>query len=368
MGSWNVILPENITIRKVISEAKQVTLLHMRLKKDKTIIFKPDVLLISPRSLSYVRMVVWCSAVIAVSFCTHHPLSPMGTLTPRFVFSVIIHMQTAWLFLFDWWIICSWLRMMNFAHVSVLHFQASVALLPESALQQCPSKVQHQYSNNMSSLDVHCLAQLQTKPSPPSLNLHMAFTPAEAAQAIKMESKPESISESHLKVMVKLKPHSQSHMEDKPWHHGKRWKGLRWRKWTVHITIPRVATQTSESEVEELLQQLNSTLRPCSTTRDRRRCCFLPTDRRWDDGRPCQAAQLGLGLLGAPQLRPLVLWGLWDTSRRPDQCGIGAPARANGGLCVLSALRRHQWLSSTALPQHLPLHLRPAGRLYVFQG
>ncbi|RXN27847.1 histone-lysine N-methyltransferase 2C-like protein [Labeo rohita] len=152
--------------------------------------------------------------------------------------------------------------------------KASVALLSESALKQSPSKVQHQYSNNMSSLDVHCLAQLQPKPSPPSPNLHMAFTPAEAAQAIKMESKPESISESHLKVTVKLKPRSQSLMEDKPWHHGKRWKGLRWRKWTVHITIPKVATQTSESEFEELLQQLNSSLRPCSTTRDRRRCCF----------------------------------------------------------------------------------------------
>ncbi|XP_059358418.1 histone-lysine N-methyltransferase 2C-like isoform X3 [Carassius carassius] len=143
--------------------------------------------------------------------------------------------------------------------------KASVALLPESALQQCPSKVQHQYSNNMSSLDVHCLAQLQPKPSPPSPNLHTA---------IKMESKPESISESHLKVTVQLKPCSQSHMEDKPWHHGKRWKGLRWRKWTVHISIPKVSTQTSESEVEELLQQLNSSLRPCSTTRDQRRCCF----------------------------------------------------------------------------------------------
>ncbi|XP_016320042.1 histone-lysine N-methyltransferase 2C [Sinocyclocheilus anshuiensis] len=152
--------------------------------------------------------------------------------------------------------------------------EASVALLPESALKQSPSKVQHQYSNNMSSLDVHCLAQLQPKPSPSSMNLHTAFTPAEAAQAIKIESKPESISESHFKMMVKLKPHSQSHMEDKPWHHGKRWKGLCWRKWTVHITMPKVATQTSESEVEELLQQLNSSLRPCLTTLDRRRCCF----------------------------------------------------------------------------------------------
>lgn len=154
----------------------------------------------------------------------------------------------------------------------MLYFQASVALLSENALKQSPSKVQHQYSNNMSSLDVHCLAQLQPKPSPLSSNLHTVFTPAKVSQAVKTESKPESISESHLKVTVKLKPRSESHMEDKLWHHSKRWKGLRWRKWTVHIAVPKVATQ--ESEIEELLQQLNSSLRPCSTTHDRRRCCF----------------------------------------------------------------------------------------------
>ncbi|XP_077069572.1 histone-lysine N-methyltransferase 2C isoform X1 [Siphateles boraxobius] len=148
--------------------------------------------------------------------------------------------------------------------------KTSVALLSESALKQSPSKVQHQYSNNMSSLDVHCLAQLQHKPSPPSPNLHAVFNPA--GQVIKTESKPESISESHLKVTVKLKPCSEGHVEDKPWHHGKRWKGLRWRKWTIHIAVPKVATQ--DSEVEEFLKQLNSSLRPCSTTRDWRRCCF----------------------------------------------------------------------------------------------
>lgn len=69
--------------RKVVSVVKQVTFITMS---------QP---LISPRSPSYVLMGVWCSAVIAVSFCTHHPLSPMGTQTPRFVFTVIIHMQTA---------------------------------------------------------------------------------------------------------------------------------------------------------------------------------------------------------------------------------------------------------------------------------
>ncbi|XP_056329618.1 histone-lysine N-methyltransferase 2C isoform X7 [Danio aesculapii] len=149
--------------------------------------------------------------------------------------------------------------------------KASVSLLSESALKQSFSKVQHQYSNNMSSLDVHCLAQLQPKPSSPTPYLHMAFAPA---KAIKTESKPKSLSEGHLKVTVKLKPRLHSHLEDKQWHHGKRWKGLRWRKWTIDIAMPKVATQSSESELEERLKQLTASLRPCLTTRDQRRCCF----------------------------------------------------------------------------------------------
>ncbi|XP_065124300.1 histone-lysine N-methyltransferase 2C isoform X10 [Paramisgurnus dabryanus] len=161
--------------------------------------------------------------------------------------------------------------------------KASVARLPESALKQSPSKVQHQYSNNMSSLDVHCLAQLQPKPSSP----HTVFTQARPMQTIKTESKPESISENHLKMTVKLKPHLQNPTAaDKPWHHGKRWKGLRWRKWSVQIMIPKSAGQTSEAELQEHLQQLNSSLRPCSTTQDHRRCCF------------CQ--QIGDGLTDGP--------------------------------------------------------------------
>ncbi|XP_057189086.1 histone-lysine N-methyltransferase 2C isoform X3 [Triplophysa rosa] len=160
--------------------------------------------------------------------------------------------------------------------------KTSVALLSESALKQSPSKVQHQYNNNMSSLDVHCLAQLQPKPS----FIHMVYTPAEPTQAIKTESKSESISESHLKVTVKLKPRLLNLTEDKPWHHSKRWKGLRWRKWTVQIVMPKSTAQTSESEMEELLRQLNSSLLPCSTIRDYRRCCF------------CQ--QVGDGLTDGP--------------------------------------------------------------------
>lgn len=161
-------------------------------------------------------------------------------------------------------------------------FQTSVALLSESDLKQSPSKAQHQYNNNMSSLDVHCLGQLHPKPS----FIRSVYNLAEPTHAIKTESKPESISESHFKVTVKLKPRSLNLTEDKPWHHGKRWKGLRWRKWTVQIVMPKSTAQTSESEMEEFLRQLNSSLRPCSTIRDYRRCCF------------CQ--QVGDGLTDGP--------------------------------------------------------------------
>lgn len=78
----------------------------------------------------------------------------------------------------------------------------------------------------------------------------------------------------NLKVTVKLKPRLQNQSDEKPWHHGKRWKGLRWRKWTMQIVVPKSGSPAPEKAVEDLLLQLNSSLRPCSSLRDRRRCCF----------------------------------------------------------------------------------------------
>ncbi|KAI5103767.1 histone-lysine N-methyltransferase 2C isoform X5, partial [Silurus meridionalis] len=152
----------------------------------------------------------------------------------------------------------------------------SVALLPDGSVKESPSKAQHQYNNNMSSLDVHCLAQLQPKtlPSSPSQpGLHVRLAPPEPLKTLpKLEpSVPES---QNLKVTVKLKPRSQNQSDEKPWHHGKRWKGLRWRKWTMQIVVPKTESPAPEKSVEDLLLQLNSSLRPCSSLRDRRRCCF----------------------------------------------------------------------------------------------
>ncbi|KAI4898222.1 hypothetical protein NFI96_005840, partial [Prochilodus magdalenae] len=168
--------------------------------------------------------------------------------------------------------------------------KASVALLADKAVKESPSKAQHQYNNNMSSMDVHCLAQLQSKPSPPSPNPVGPASPA-TLEPVKMESvKKESNAEAHLKVTVKLKPRSQSHTDnkpnDKPWHHSKRWKGLRWRKWTIQISVPKTGPHEPE---EDLLQQLRSSLHPCSSSRDRRRCCFCQQE---GDGLTDGAARL----------------------------------------------------------------------------
>ncbi|XP_072297616.1 histone-lysine N-methyltransferase 2C isoform X2 [Eucyclogobius newberryi] len=140
----------------------------------------------------------------------------------------------------------------------------SVSLLPYSGQSEILSKTLHQYSNNMSSLDVHCLAQLQPKQSPPSTP-PLPFP--SSGEVPKNENKSDAI-----KVTVKLKARPRSHDS---WHQGKRQKGLRWRKWTVQVVVPRGSSHLPEEEkIDELLKKLGASLRPHSSLRDQRRCCF----------------------------------------------------------------------------------------------
>ncbi|XP_041698132.1 histone-lysine N-methyltransferase 2C isoform X5 [Coregonus clupeaformis] len=146
----------------------------------------------------------------------------------------------------------------------------TVALLsPDSDQKESLSKTQHQYSNNISSLDVHCLAQLQLKQSPPSTP-PIPFPPAsDTPKTPKTEAKSDTI-----KVTVKLKARGpRAHQEG--WHQGKRHKGLRWRKWTVQVVVPRGSSQLpDEDQIDELLRKLGASLRPGASLRDQRRCCF----------------------------------------------------------------------------------------------
>ncbi|KAL0966145.1 hypothetical protein UPYG_G00291500 [Umbra pygmaea] len=140
---------------------------------------------------------------------------------------------------------------------------------PESTQKENLSKTQHQYSNNMSSLDVHCLAQLQPKQSPPSTP-PIPFPPAgDAPKTPKTEAKSDMF-----KMTVKLKSRGpRAHQEG--WHQGKRHKGLRWRKWTVQVVVPRGCSQLpDEDQMDELLRRLGASLRPGVSLRDQRRCCF----------------------------------------------------------------------------------------------
>ncbi|XP_060900714.1 histone-lysine N-methyltransferase 2C isoform X1 [Labrus mixtus] len=147
---------------------------------------------------------------------------------------------------------------------SLTETKESMSLLPTSVQTESLSKTLHQYSNNMSSMDVHCLAQLQPKQSPPSTPPIPFPT---AGETSKTETKSDAI-----KVTVKLKARPRSH---DGWHQGKRQKGLRWRKWTVQVVVPRGNSQLpDEDKIDELLKKLGASLRPPVSLRDYRRCCF----------------------------------------------------------------------------------------------
>ncbi|XP_064202618.1 histone-lysine N-methyltransferase 2C-like isoform X6 [Anguilla rostrata] len=167
----------------------------------------------------------------------------------------------------------------------------AVALLPSSTFKESPSKALHQYSNNMSALDVHSLSQLQPKQSPPSTP-PIAF-PSAAFEATKAEAKPDA-----LKVTVKLKPRPRAvHNADEGRPHGKKWKGLRWRKWSVQIVVPKGDFRLpGEDEIDELLKKLGASLRPEPLPRDRRKCCFCHEEGDGVTDGPARLLNLDLDL------------------------------------------------------------------------
>ncbi|VFV47556.1 low quality protein: histone-lysine [Lynx pardinus] len=141
--------------------------------------------------------------------------------------------------------------------------------LPQSPVRETPSKVFHQYSNNISTLDVHCLPQLQEEASPPA-SPPITFPPA--FEAAKVEAKPDE-----LKVTVKLKPRLRAvhgGFEDcRPIN--KKWRGMKWKKWSVHIVIPKGTFKPPcEDEIDEFLKKLGTSLKPDPVPKDYRKCCF----------------------------------------------------------------------------------------------
>ncbi|KAM9185757.1 histone-lysine N-methyltransferase 2C [Dugong dugon] len=145
----------------------------------------------------------------------------------------------------------------------------SVPSLSQSPVKEVSSKAFHQYSNNISTLDVHCLPQLQERVSPPA-SPPITFPPA--FEAAKVEAKPDE-----LKVTVKLKPRLRtihSGFDDcRPL--TKKWRGMKWKKWSIHIVIPKGTFKPPcEDEIDEFLNKLGTSLKPDPVPKDYRKCCF----------------------------------------------------------------------------------------------
>ncbi|XP_076146903.1 histone-lysine N-methyltransferase 2C [Alosa pseudoharengus] len=200
--------------------------------------------------------------------------------------------------------------------VKISNSKPSVAMPSDaSSVMGSPSKVLHAYSNNMSSLDVHCLAQLQPKQSPPSSPpIHFpTLSPADGSTSGTAADRLEPKSDPAFKFTVKLKPRPRAvHLEDGslvagvgPRGHtpAKRWKGHRWRKWSVQILVarsggvPPLPGKGRRPEDEKRLPVEGpgaSWLRPEPMPRDHRRCCLC--QRRGDGETDGPARLLNLDL------------------------------------------------------------------------
>ncbi|XP_066241483.1 histone-lysine N-methyltransferase 2C isoform X3 [Saccopteryx leptura] len=166
-----------------------------------------------------------------------------------------------------------------------------VPSLPQSPVREPPARAVHQYSNNISSLDVHCLPQLPEKASPPA-SPPISFPPA--FEAAKVEAKPDE-----LKVTVKLKPRLRTvpgGLEDcRP--ANKKWKGMRWKKWSIHIVLPKGTFRPPcEDEIDEFLRTWGTSLKPDPVPKDYRKCCFCHEEGDGQTDGPARLLNLDLDL------------------------------------------------------------------------
>ncbi|XP_069814968.1 histone-lysine N-methyltransferase 2C isoform X6 [Dendropsophus ebraccatus] len=164
--------------------------------------------------------------------------------------------------------------------------------LTSPTLKETQPKSCHQYSNNTSTLDVHCLPLLQEKFSPPT-SPPISFPPA-AFQTAKVEAKPDE-----LKVTVKLKPRPRAvhgGLDDsRPF--GKRWKGMKWKKWNIQIVIPKMPFKPQcEDDIDEFLKRLGTSLKPDPLPKDFRKCCFCHEEGDGMTDGPARLLNLDLDL------------------------------------------------------------------------
>ncbi|KAM8774237.1 histone-lysine N-methyltransferase 2C [Rhynchonycteris naso] len=177
------------------------------------------------------------------------------------------------------------------AQAKISDIKEPIPSLSQSPVRDTPTRVFHQYSNNISTLDVHCLPQLQEKASPPA-SPPISFPPA--FEAAKVEAKPDE-----LKVTVKLKPRLRTvpgGLEDcRP--ANKKWRGMRWKKWSIHIVLPKGTFRPPcEDEIDEFLRTRGTSLKPDPVPKDYRKCCFCHEEGDGQTDGPARLLNLDLDL------------------------------------------------------------------------
>uniref|UniRef100_H3DC79 [histone H3]-lysine(4) N-methyltransferase n=1 Tax=Tetraodon nigroviridis TaxID=99883 RepID=H3DC79_TETNG len=158
-------------------------------------------------------------------------------------------------------------------HVDIL------ALIKQEFSEKEDRPVQHCYTTNVSDLDVRHLPDIPVEESPPLSPsppppAACAPVPSSEAKPVKKSapSSPASSSPS-LQALKHRRPLSPDEEEALP--NVKKWKGIRWKRLPIVISIRKGNSKKETSrEVSELMESLRITLRPEKLPRDKRKCCF----------------------------------------------------------------------------------------------
>nr|XP_023687945.1 histone-lysine N-methyltransferase 2D-like [Paramormyrops kingsleyae]XP_023687953.1 histone-lysine N-methyltransferase 2D-like [Paramormyrops kingsleyae]XP_023687962.1 histone-lysine N-methyltransferase 2D-like [Paramormyrops kingsleyae] len=184
-----------------------------------------------------------------------------------------------------------------------------LSIVKQECLETEDTMVQHCYTTNVSDLDVHHLpiypvdASSPQSPAPPAPLHPSCPPPAQSSSSppsspgkppVKSEleqdsavlpmaatlTDPTAPSEDGV-ALLDSSPKASKHRSRSPSEDEdlrpkmKKWKGLRWKRLQLVITIRKGSSRKESSrEVSELMERLRITLRPDKMPRDLRKCCF----------------------------------------------------------------------------------------------
>ncbi|KAF6119344.1 lysine methyltransferase 2D [Phyllostomus discolor] len=178
-------------------------------------------------------------------------------------------------------------------------------LKQESPAPEPPT--QHSYTYNVSNLDVRQLsAPPPEEPSPPPSPLapSPASPPAEPLVELPAEPlveppvpSPLPLASSPESARPKPRARPPEEGEDSRPPRLKKWKGVRWKRLRLLLTIQKGGgQQEDEREVAEFMEQFGTALRPDKVPRDMRRCCFCHEEGDGATDGPARLLNLDLDL------------------------------------------------------------------------